>query len=238
MPKMNNASFISDESGAVTVDWTVMTAAIAGLGIATYGVVSGGISNLSSDVAVQLGSQSIRTAFGELTFLDDFENGAAGWLGGVTDNTDPGYGGILGRFGGTNGAQTVSKIFELDTKKDYAVAVFDLHAIDSWDRETFTVFVDDTPISGHQFAWREAGVVGEWTSPDDNYTVTIEPTTERTQIGYSGWVDQSYEMRVTVRDPGEELKLGFGSNLNQSITDESWAIDNVAVTSTNTPDAL
>lgn len=56
--------FIQDESGAVTVDWVVLTAAIVGLGIATYGVVSGGISNLSGDVDTHLRTDWIDTAFG------------------------------------------------------------------------------------------------------------------------------------------------------------------------------
>lgn len=233
------SDFIEKEDGAVTVDWTVMTASIAGLGLAVYGVTSGGIANLSRDVATQLGSQAIYTAFGDLTLLDDFENGAPGWQGAVTDNSDPAYGGILGRFGGTRGAQAVSKVFELDPNKDYAVAIFDVHAIDSWDSETFTVFVNDTPISGHQFSWRQQGVVGEWTSPDETYTVSITPTTDRQHIGYaSQWVDQSFQMRVAVKNPGAQMKMGFGSTLDQSLNDESWGIDNVRVTSTNTPDSI
>ncbi len=36
------ARFVADERGAITVDWTVMTAAVAGLGLASMGVVSAG----------------------------------------------------------------------------------------------------------------------------------------------------------------------------------------------------
>jgi Flp pilus assembly pilin Flp len=56
-------TFCSDESGAVTVDWVVLTAAIVGLGIAVYAVVSGGISDLSQDIDNQLTNQAISTAF-------------------------------------------------------------------------------------------------------------------------------------------------------------------------------
>ncbi len=56
-------TFSNDESGAVTVDWVVLTAAIVGLGIAVYGVVSGGISDLSQDIDDQLTGQAISTSF-------------------------------------------------------------------------------------------------------------------------------------------------------------------------------
>ena len=56
--------FRNDESGAVTVDWVVLTAAIVGLGIAVYGVVSGGIQNLSNQIDTQLRLDHIDTAFG------------------------------------------------------------------------------------------------------------------------------------------------------------------------------
>jgi Flp pilus assembly pilin Flp len=57
-------TFRNDEDGAVTVDWVVLTAAIVGLGIAVYGVVSGGIQNLSQDIDTQLETDQINTTFG------------------------------------------------------------------------------------------------------------------------------------------------------------------------------
>lgn len=44
-------AFLSDESGAVTVDWVVLTAAIVGLGLAVMSVVSGGVEDLSGDIS-------------------------------------------------------------------------------------------------------------------------------------------------------------------------------------------
>jgi Flp pilus assembly pilin Flp len=44
-------TFVSDESGAVTVDWVVLTAAIVGLGLAVMSVVSGGIEDLSGNIS-------------------------------------------------------------------------------------------------------------------------------------------------------------------------------------------
>ncbi len=56
-------NFKNDESGAVTVDWVVLTAAIVGLGIAVLASVSGGVKNLSGDISKQLSDQKISTTF-------------------------------------------------------------------------------------------------------------------------------------------------------------------------------
>lgn len=56
-------NFFADESGAVTVDWVVLTAAIVGLGIAVMASVSGGLQDLSGDIRDQLTSQGISTTF-------------------------------------------------------------------------------------------------------------------------------------------------------------------------------
>jgi Flp pilus assembly pilin Flp len=56
-------NFAKSESGAVTVDWVVLTAAIVGLGLAVMAVVSDGIGNLSNDIDTQLTGQAIATTF-------------------------------------------------------------------------------------------------------------------------------------------------------------------------------
>ena len=56
-------NFKNDESGAVTVDWVVLTAAIVGLGIAVLAAVSDGVENLSSDIDTQMAGQAISTSF-------------------------------------------------------------------------------------------------------------------------------------------------------------------------------
>ena len=53
MNKMIN-NFFADESGAVTVDWVVLTAAIVGLGLVVMNVVGGGIEGLGAIVATDL----------------------------------------------------------------------------------------------------------------------------------------------------------------------------------------
>ncbi|QXT40386.1 hypothetical protein [Gymnodinialimonas ceratoperidinii] len=62
--RSTTAQYIQSEDGAVTVDWVVLTAALAGLAIATTLVVSGGAENISGDVASQMADQEINTRFG------------------------------------------------------------------------------------------------------------------------------------------------------------------------------
>ncbi len=57
--------FAKDDSGAVTVDHVVLTAATMGLGLAVIGTISGGLNTASSTVSTQVGRNIISTAFYE-----------------------------------------------------------------------------------------------------------------------------------------------------------------------------
>ena len=54
-------NFRNDESGAVTVDWVVLTAAIVGLGIAVLTSVSGGTTSLADKISGELSGMTIMT---------------------------------------------------------------------------------------------------------------------------------------------------------------------------------
>ena len=51
-------SYKNDESGAVTVDWVVLTAAIVGLGMVVMTTVGGGITGLGDAIVTDLGGRS------------------------------------------------------------------------------------------------------------------------------------------------------------------------------------
>ena len=54
-------NFVNDESGAVTVDWVVLTAAIVGLGIAVIASVSTGVTDLGTDIQTSLSTANVAT---------------------------------------------------------------------------------------------------------------------------------------------------------------------------------
>ena len=56
-------TFLTDDSGAVTVDWVVLTAGLVGLGLAGMAVVSAGVEDLSGDMRGQMEGQTISTRF-------------------------------------------------------------------------------------------------------------------------------------------------------------------------------
>ncbi len=54
-------AFAASESGAVTVDWVVLTAAIVGLGLAVVTSVRSGVQSLGTDISNSLTSASVAT---------------------------------------------------------------------------------------------------------------------------------------------------------------------------------
>ena len=55
--------FLLSETGSITVDWVVLTAALVGLGLAVTSVVSVGAENLARDISQFLANIEIRTRF-------------------------------------------------------------------------------------------------------------------------------------------------------------------------------
>ncbi|WP_432675948.1 hypothetical protein [Nioella aestuarii] len=55
--------FLRSESGGVSVDWTVLTAAVAGMALAATAVIEDGISTLASNLEAELRTQQVSDAF-------------------------------------------------------------------------------------------------------------------------------------------------------------------------------
>ena len=70
--KLFNA-FLKDESGAVTVDWVVLTAAVVGLGIAVLTSVQGGTEALADKISTNLAAANVQTLDG----LDNITGGGS-----------------------------------------------------------------------------------------------------------------------------------------------------------------
>jgi len=58
-----NRCFWTNEDGAVTVDWVVLTAAICGLGIAVMSTLRGNMGTVGSKISDHLNSATIKTTF-------------------------------------------------------------------------------------------------------------------------------------------------------------------------------
>lgn len=221
-------TFVHDERGAVTVDWTVMTAAIVGLGIASYGVVSGGTSDLSSDVDQHLRRDIISTSFGaELMAAMDFTGGdKGGWTGGTVMSPIAALGEILVLGPG----ETATLTLDVPVNSASATLSFDLIGGDSLDNEIATIASNGNTVTlarGLHYGTMT------FTTPDvEGVTVTTETISSGTNLGGgapSDWRDSVTRVTVTVDDPGETLSLGMTSGANQDIGDEFFGIDNVDI---------
>ena len=74
------SSFLSDESGAVTVDWVVLSAASVAMSIATAGVLTGGLDAMVSRLDAELRDQQMSDSFVRFTsahFEPFYERGLA-----------------------------------------------------------------------------------------------------------------------------------------------------------------
>lgn len=56
-------NFHTEEDGAVTVDWVVLTAAVVGLSVAAFTMVKSGTKVLTTSISGSLASQGINTTF-------------------------------------------------------------------------------------------------------------------------------------------------------------------------------
>ncbi len=161
---------------------------------------------------------------------EDFEGAVTGWTNNTTTAGNTYFSRYLGSFAGTGGAQTISKSYTLSTTQEYTVIEFDFMRLDSWDGEQFRIWVNDTQIFAQGFS------TGATTISDGSSGVVSWQVSELTQItgnmvgANASWTDQMFRFTMTIQNGGaSSVKLGFGSTLDQPITDEGWGIDNVKV---------
>ncbi|MBL4629542.1 MAG: Hint domain-containing protein [Roseicyclus sp.] len=177
---------------------------------------------------------------GTLIYEDNFDGGAAGWTPATSDNTDVFFGSVLGRIAGTASSTDIEieRTFDLDNTYNDAVIEFDFHRIDSWDNEEFQIYANGQEIFSQAF-FPSTAVGGSNTIiiGGVTYNVTLTSLGDAAQNGYwtgPSWAaDQSFRVRIEVENAPGTLDLGFGSTLNQAVTDESYALDNFAIVSTN-----
>ncbi|WP_245875445.1 hypothetical protein [Tabrizicola aquatica] len=53
-------AFLNDETGAVTVDWVVLTAAVVTLGLVVFNFVAPAVSQLASDIGAEVDNAGSR----------------------------------------------------------------------------------------------------------------------------------------------------------------------------------
>ncbi len=160
--------------------------------------------------------------------VDDLDLAESAWTiaDGVTNATSAGDG-LLGPFSGTSGEQGVFRTFEVPGDVKSVVVEFDFYEIDSWDGEHFMVFANDQLVSSDPFYHAENGRGQQSFGNDGDRAFTRASSDEH--LLRSGWSDQVHRYRIVADVVDGEVKIGFGSTLDQTARDESWAIDNLVI---------
>lgn len=177
---------------------------------------------------------------GTIIHQDDFEGGTSGWTNSISE-FDPGLSEVLGRFGGSDGRIATQNTFALDQSADFAIVEFDAHLIDSWDGEEFIITLNGEEASFNHTFFETTGNGAQVFTGSDGALYTVEytqtaqgPITQDTSFG--PFDDASFDIRITIQNPPASLTIGFGSTLDQETIDESFAIDNFTIISTDDPD--
>ena len=240
--------FWKNESGAVTVDWVVLSAAAIGLGGAAVSSVQEGLTVSGLSIADQLESASSGIYYDNVLSSSDFSNGLDGWAGTTTRNVN-GFGWVLGPISSSNGAEIVQKTFEIPEGTEHARLEFDLLALDSLDNTPNTpragvgegpvLYVDGIEVAratiDSEAEWRVGGgQLTEWTFHDLSdvgiKATLLEAGDLGAYSGAAGHTDSRTRVQITVDNPSAEITMGLGVVSNQSFRDESVAIDNFSLT--------
>ncbi|MEM9629334.1 MAG: cadherin domain-containing protein, partial [Pseudomonadota bacterium] len=157
---------------------------------------------------------------------EDFDSGATGWSDNTTTSGGAGLdGGYLGGFFGTGGAQTVYKTFSLSGDQDSVTVNFDFYEFDTWNGEEFKIWVDDVLVSTDVFYTQQYYGAG------DSSTYGNSTSDTSSNLGQGIYNDQTHSYSFTIDSSATSIKVGFGSNLDESASDntESWGIDNFEI---------
>lgn len=217
--------YLAREDGAVTVDWVVITAGIAGLGMATVAMVSSGVEALSSETGNTISGISIRTTFAQVGSLlsTDFSGGIGDWIGGTVANI-PGFGEVLQL--GPGELATLS--LAVPPGASSATISFDMLGIDDLSGEAATIFINGQPVALY------ADNHGNITTTDlgaPGVTVAVTQQYNNSHVGAgSHGADSRATYTITVSNPGDTLTFGVGSGTGQPISEEFFAIDDVNIT--------
>lgn len=242
--------FLTSESGAVTVDWTVMAASVVGLGLTSVAAVRTGQNALAGDINDALSSASVaqvgiansRNSYG-------FDDGVTtGWSSALISSNAI-LGNFLGPFAGSD--PTLTHQVVLPDGATSATVTFDLLQLDSWDgigpvsdfsaggRGDGMGFEIDGVEIGHTWLTNAAAGTPNGSMVIGGTTYTYSMTRHsggdlwRENGTPVGWQDSRWSVTLTATNPPSGgFRLGLNSTANQGVTDESFGIDNYRVTAT------
>ncbi|MEM9319195.1 MAG: hypothetical protein AAGA70_09335 [Pseudomonadota bacterium] len=218
--------FLSDEAGAVTVDWGAVTAAVVGIGPATLGVVSSGVGRSANETAGRSADAPLELSFFRSQALASFDvaNGLGGWNGGTAANLF-GVRDVLQLDGG----ETAQLQRSVPGGATEAPISFDLIADDNLDDDPAAVMNNGKVVSIYADDHGNVSVNGDAV---DGISVSVDHQAINDPLGAgSDGRDSVSTFTITVNDPGSTLALGVSSGADEPKGSEFYAFDNVSVVS-------
>ncbi len=161
---------------------------------------------------------------------ETFETSASGWSDNTITNLSGAMSGFLGEFAGSSGNQSVSKTYSFGSEyANQTVTVdFDIYELNTWDTESLRVYINNSVVTSVDYQHEGTYIDGFDGGIDLGNINTSYPQAEESH---------HFTLEVTLDENGE-FKLGFGSTTNSPITDESFGIDNVLITTTSNTNDL
>ncbi|MCA0257005.1 MAG: cadherin domain-containing protein, partial [Proteobacteria bacterium] len=193
-------------------------------------IVSGGAGN--DIVNGGAGNDILKGDTGNLIVVEaaeTFSSGTDGWTGTTTMNRNDTGDAYLGQIGGSGSNavvnQTVSKTFTLPSAQEMIQIEMDVLKLDSMDGgENLSIFVNGQIVANvNKNGSVQVVAAGVEVSSTVIGTGLDIFTTSAT------WTDDVYHVIVKVPTTATTITVGFGSNANEGINNESWGIDNFSL---------
>ena len=204
------------------------------------------VAQITALADAQWNSVALASSSNVMLSSENFSSTPSGWVstasyGNVTLATNLGgvMDGFLGRFLDNTGNEVVKKSYNFGaTYANQTVTInFDMYAIDSWDGELFKVFVNGS-ATDVQYYHNTAMTISDGGIYLGNLSASSNGGYANTSTATYGETVHHYTLQGTTDGSGV-LTLGFGSKLDgTTLSDESWGIDNVVITTTPTSTML
>lgn len=219
--------FATDETGAITVDWVVLSAGLVGLGMASVMVVSGGVESLSGELADEMSGIEIRTRFAQaiqgLSLSEDFANGVGNWIGGTAVSL-AGFGEVLQIGPGSTAELPIA----IPDGASSATITFDLLGVDDLSGPPATIFIDGQAVAIYS---DDHGNITTSENAPPGITVSMSQQYSNDPMGGgSHGSDSRATYSITVENPGSTMTFGVENGSGQPVSEEFYALDDVSVT--------
>lgn len=152
---------------------------------------------------------------------EDFSTGSNGWNIETWDSQGAGV--MLGLMSGTSGTEGYSKNYDFGISNAYRTikVTLQFYKVDSWDGEFFIIFANGVIIYKKSFIGTSYG-----NSDPSEVGTKVTLNASSSIWNFEERFDISFE---TSLDKDGKIKLGFGNTLDQDVSDEAAAVDNITI---------